>query len=305
MGGGRYDPKDWTAYTTRTASKPRDAIFTKSRIDADLDPKTIKGGIRESRDSDANPNSTPLAIFFDVTGSMGSMPERLVKHGLGVLFENIYKFKPISDPHILIGAIGDMAYDSAPLQVSQYEAEIGPLTSQTEKIFLEGHGGGNGSESYNGPWYWAARHTVHDAWEKRSKKGYLITIGDENPPEAMQKEWLKRFIGDDVEAEISAEEALEMARKTYHCFHVRVMQGGGYYHAYDEEWKNLMGEKYLIMLDDIEKLAEVVAAAIRVHEGESVDTVVKSFSGSTALTVQNAVKHLTTKKGGKGGVMRV
>lgn len=63
MGGGRWDSRDWSASRASYsyAAKPTvDHIFTRRRIDKDLDPSLIT--VRESRDSAANPNSTPLIV---------------------------------------------------------------------------------------------------------------------------------------------------------------------------------------------------------------------------------------------------
>src|ERR1035437_3252154 len=171
MGGtSRWDPDAWASYTSSTATKSRDAIFTStSGMKDSLNPFEVK--VRESRDSDINPESTAIIVGIDVTGSMGMIAEALAREGLGVLFTEILTRKPVSDPHVMFMAIGDASCDSAPLQTSQFEASdviIGQLTD----IFLEGHGGGNDWESYNLPWYFAANHTSIDCFEKRGKKGF-------------------------------------------------------------------------------------------------------------------------------------
>ena len=42
---------------------------------------------------------------FDVTGSMGDIPDYFVKKGLGVAFEEIIDRKPVKDPQLLTLAI--------------------------------------------------------------------------------------------------------------------------------------------------------------------------------------------------------
>ena len=74
MGNATYNPKDWTAYANTTKTKSTSQIFTSAGLDASLDPRNIT--VRESCDSAANPLSTPIATFLDVTGSMGQHGDR-------------------------------------------------------------------------------------------------------------------------------------------------------------------------------------------------------------------------------------
>ena len=61
----------------------------------------------------------------------------IARKGLNTLLEEIYSRKPISDPHVMIMGIGDVEmHDKAPLQVTQFEADI-RLAEQLENIFLE------------------------------------------------------------------------------------------------------------------------------------------------------------------------
>ena len=82
----------------------------------------------------------------------------------GIMVEEILARKPVSDPHILCMGIGDVLCDQAPLQVTQFEADI-RIAEQLEKLWLEKGGGGNSCESYNLPWYFAAMHTAIDCFE--------------------------------------------------------------------------------------------------------------------------------------------
>jgi hypothetical protein len=157
MGTARWDPTDWSAYAASTTGKTTDAVFASRAIDSDLNPFGV--AVRESRDSDLNPESTAIIVGLDVTGSMGMIADALARKGLGTMVEEILARKPVSDPHILCMGIGDVLYDRAPLQVTQFEADI-RIAKQLEKLWLEKGGGGNSCESYTLPWYFAALHTA-------------------------------------------------------------------------------------------------------------------------------------------------
>lgn len=305
MGNSRWSPSDWTSYTSSVSSKPTAAIYTSRNLHPDLDPKGVK--IRESRDSAKNPNSNAIIVDIDVTGSMGMLADVMAKKGLGVLIEELLERKPIVDPHVMVMANGDAHCDSAPLQASQFEAG-NELVPQLEKIFLEHGGGGNNTESYDFPWYFAAQHTSIDCFEKRGKKGYLFTIGDEEAPHGLEAEWIRRFIGDDVHQGLKAKQLLTMAQRMYNVFHVVVEEGDYASGAKDRvysTWHEMLKQNVL-PLSDHTKLAEVIVSTIQVCEGETVDKVAASWDGDTSLVVQDAVKGVAaTLKSGKGDVVRL
>lgn len=174
MGGGRFDPGAYRSFASSTVGKSTDEIYTSRTIHKNLDPKGVK--VRESRDSADNPKSTPLIVGIDVTGSMGIIADALAREGLGTLFTGVLDRQPITDPHVMFMGIGDANCDSAPLQVSQFEADK-RIIEQLTQLYIEYGGGRNNFESYNFPWYFAALHTVHDSMEKRGKRGYLFTVG--------------------------------------------------------------------------------------------------------------------------------
>src|SRR4051812_36458005 len=69
MGSGSFDAGLYRAYTSTTTGKTTDEVFASRGMNKLLDPKGVK--MRESRDSTDNPNSTPVIVAIDVTGSMG------------------------------------------------------------------------------------------------------------------------------------------------------------------------------------------------------------------------------------------
>jgi hypothetical protein len=296
MGAARWSSDSWSSYSSTTSTKPASAIFTKHSLHEDLDP--TKFTVRESRDSDLNPLSTAIMVGVDVTGSMGRLSDYFVKTGLGILFEEILDRKPVTDPHLMVLAIGDVVYDSAPIQASQFEADI-TIAQHLEKIYVEQGGGGNSFESYDMPYYIAANKTSIDCFEKRGKKGYLFTIGDEPPPEKTTKEHITKFTGDTPQGDIYFKDLIEQTQKMYNCYHIIVAERGTYAgnigFALDRvktKWVDLLGQN-VIVLTDSTKLSEVIVSIMEINEGADIDTVTSSWSGDTSLVVRSAVSGLS------------
>ncbi len=306
MGAGSWNPSDWKDYSSRTASKPVHEVYTtKGKAKTDLDPKGVV--MRESRDSADNPESTAIVAVLDVTGSMGRIAHVIATKGLGTLFQEILDRKPVPNPHLMFMAVGDANYDVSPLQVSQFEAD-NRIIPQLTDIFLEGGGGRNGWESYNMAWYFAAMHTSIDCFEKRGKKGFLFTMGDEEVPGPLKKAQIEQFIGDQVERDYTSQELLEMASRTYHVFHIIIEEGshcrGGYLDRVVSQWKDLMGQ-HVIRVSDYTKLAEVIVSTIQVVQGEDKADVAKSWSGDTSLVVQKAIGNLPANAATTSDLVRI
>lgn len=294
MGTTRWDDSKWSAYSSFTSAKSADTIFVSRGLHEDLDPKKIT--IRESRDSIENPNSTPIIVGFDVTGSMGMIPEYFVKTGLGKFFTEVLDRKPVSDPHLMVMGIGDFNFDRAPLQVSQFEADL-TIADQLEKVYLEGGGGNNDSESYDMAVYFAAYHTTTDCFEKRGKKGYLFTIGDEMAPSGTDKILVEKHTSDKVQSKVLFKDTLEAAERMYNVYHIIVAEGSyarRHLDAVKKSWTELLGQN-AVVLDDYHSLSELLTSLIEINEGRDKDDVIKSWSGSTAVAIASAVKGMTSK----------
>ncbi len=288
MGNARWEANDWDGYKASVAKSAPSTIFRSSGLADSLDPSQFK--FRESVDSDKNPNSTPIIIGVDETGSMGMLATDIIKKGLGIVMKGIYDRKPVTDPHICIAGIGDAAFDRAPIQVTQFEAGVKEITSQVEQIYIEGNGGGNGGESYPILWYFAANKTKCDAITKRNRKGYLFTVGDECPTKLTKGE-IKKFFGDDVETDMSIKDLLDLAKKNWHVFHIIVETGATREQGAVDVWRDLLGQR-AIVIPDKDKLAEVIVSTIQVIEGEDADKVADSWDGTTSVVVRNAIKGL-------------
>lgn len=295
MGSGTFDTKTYRSFSDSVKSKTTDEIYSRN-MHKNLDPKGI--GMRESRDSADNPQSTPVIIALDVTGSMGMIADVIAREGLGTLFTSILDRKPITNPHLMFMGVGDANWDTAPLQVSQFEADK-RIIEQLTQIYLEHGGGGNNFESYNLPWYFAANHTVHDSYQKRAKRGYLFTVGDEEAPAPLTKAQIKRFIGDDVERDVEPLESLEAAQRTFDVFHVVIKEGSHARTHLDRvmsSWNTLLGQ-HVIPLADHTKLAEVIVSVIEVAEGLSARDSASRWGSSVSSVVLEAVQAVPAGRG--------
>jgi len=296
MGYTRSTSSDWRSYASTTRTKTRAEIFTKTKLDNEM--SLLDVGVREARDSDANPNSTGVIVATDVTGSMGMLAEKIAKGGLSTLFTEVYDRQPVTDPQVMVMAIGDATqWDTAPLQGGQFEADVDTSAKWLEKIYVEGGGGGNSFESYDLPVYFAANHTALDCFEKRDQKGFIFTIGDEPPPEFTERNCVVKTIasdGDGLQDDIPFADVIEQAQKMYHYFHIIIAEGS-HAEAYPERvrnaWTDLLGQN-AIWLEDYNALAETIISILQVTKGETVDDVAKSWSGETALIVRSAIKDL-------------
>jgi hypothetical protein len=303
MGSARWDPSDWAAYATTTARKSIHDVFSSRDLHPSLDPRLAV--CRESRDSALNPASTALIVALDVTGSMGMVADALARQGLGTMVEEVLRRKPLTDPHILCMGVGDATCDRAPLQVTQFEADI-RIAEQLAQIWLEKGGGGNTCESYDLPWYFAAMHTSIDCFEKRGKKGYLFTVGDEEAPMGLSGAQIARVLGDRVQDDLGPRELLTMASRMYHVFHVIVEEGSyasGHLPQDVDSWTTLLGQRVL-RLADHRRLAEVIVSAIQVTEGVDRHTVTESWPTDTALIVRRAIGALSTAASADASVVR-
>ena len=154
MGSGSFNLMSSRSRTVEYREKSREEVFYRKRIDPEMNPLGIK--LREARDSeDEHPESFPIIIALDETGSMGHIPELMIKEILPDIMEGIIN-AGVKDPQICFMGIGDCNFgEEAPLQVGQFESSDELMEKWLTKIFLEGRGGGNGHESYQLAWYFA------------------------------------------------------------------------------------------------------------------------------------------------------
>jgi hypothetical protein len=135
------------------------------------------------------------------------VPEDLVRNQLGSLMDTMLQ-RGVTDPQLMFSAIGDHYSDQAPLQVGQFESSTELVNEGLKKFYLEGGGGGSGEESYLLAWQVAAQHTSIDCWEKRRKKGFLFTVGDERTHHTIEAQRQLQLFGYDAANNRSAADLL-------------------------------------------------------------------------------------------------
>ena len=202
------------AYGRLDSSLTDAQIFTQRGLHPLLDPKNV---MRECCDCAEHPDSIPVILALDVTGSMGRASAEVAKK-MNEVMTKLYG--QVSGVEFMIMGIGDLSYDSAPIQISQFESDI-RIAQQLDLVYMEHGGGGNAFESYTAAWYMALNHTRLDAW-KRGKKGLLITMGDEPLNPYLPARPLAYATGDDVQADIETKPLLEAVSKKYDVYHLHV-----------------------------------------------------------------------------------
>lgn len=300
MGGSSYSSDTFTRRVAATKAAGRDYFAHSADIDSgaapagthpDLIPsKPNKAGVvtRESRDSEAHPASTAVAVLMDVTGSQRAVP-RVFVDKLNTLMAVLTKRGYISDPQILFGAIGDAYSDDAPLQLGQYESG-NEMTDVLAKLYLEGNGGSQKTESYELAMYFMARHSALDCLEKRGKKGYMFISGDELPKPFVNPKQVKALIGDDIAERIPLKAILAELREKYEVYWL-LPANTTYFDdpEVNEGLKDLFGQN-LIKLKKPDEISEVIAAVIGANEGFDLNDIESDLvaAGSTKAAARNA-----------------
>jgi hypothetical protein len=256
------------------------------RVHDKMNPHGVKS--RESRDSESHPESRAVAVLFDVTGSMGCVP-RILQENLCQLMGLLLRKGYLAHPQILIGGIGDATCDRAPLQVGQFESGI-EIDQDLAKLWLEGGGGGQQTESYELAMYFMARHTSIDCLEKRSRRGYLFVIGDEMPYRSVKRKEVSKLIGDRLGEDIPVEQMVRELEGRYDTYFI-LPNLTSYYDdpKIHSRWVELLGQN-VIRLEDPNGISETIAATIGLAEGAvDLDGIYRDLVNAGRGSVSDAV----------------
>lgn len=232
--------------------KTGEDIFLRRGLHHSMDPS--RGAVREVRGSETHPTTYPAALFLDVTGSMVSTSNHIVREGLSNIMDSIIQ-AGVPDIALLLGGIGDHVSDQAPLQLGQFESGDVELDTWLTRTWMESGGGGTGEESYLLAWV-AATLFQTDSVGPRDRKGVLITVGDEWCHQELSASHIGEVFGPDADrifgafgmsgpGSISMEEALERVRHDWSVYHL-AMVGHDHDHnhrsvAAAARWEILLG----------------------------------------------------------------
>jgi hypothetical protein len=286
MGGGNWN-NDFYEERARVRKETNTPVF-KHDVDVRagratalhelLDPSKFRNGMRESRDSAEHPNSVPVIVGLDVTGSMRQVPH-IVQKNLGKLMTTVLTGGFLPDPQICFVAIGDSHTDNVPLQVGQFESGL-QMEDDLTRVYIEGNGGGTGEEGYEMALYFATRHTSTDAWEKRKRKGYLFLTGDELAyPEANPSVIHRIFGGERPTKGVPLSQLVKDAQERYHVFFI-IPSGtmhaneGGLYNF----WNDLLGDGHVLRLQDPSQICDLIALTIGLTEGTAKAGAIEALS---------------------------
>jgi hypothetical protein len=282
MGGGSWTKNAFTTYaTTKGYSVSMDGVVTgmssnvqdnfKSKmLVADLNPKNV---MRECVDSVEHPNTKPVILALDVTGSMGKAAMEVAKQ-INVVMTKLYE--NIADVEFMVMGIGDLAYDCAPIQASQFESDI-RIAEQLDKIYFEGGGGGNDYESYSAAWYFGLNHTKLDCWN-RGQKGVIITMGDEPMNPYLPKKALSAVTGDNLQSDVETAQLYANASEKFDIYHLYVKHGYGRYHEAVHRTFGLLLDENHLKDTSIDKIADDI-----------IDIVTNAFSGGNVATSSEGI----------------
>ena len=285
MGGGSWTTSSYEDYTKSVRGMSLDEFATtnytaqqmyKSRsLAAALNPYKVK---RECRDSAEHPQTLPVILALDVTGSMGDASVKVAKK-LNEIMTDLYADEAIHDIEFCVMGIGDVAYDEAPIQISQFESDI-RIAEQLDQIYFEGGGGGNHYESYTAAWYMGVNHCDLDCW-KRGQKGIIITMGDELPNPHIPRS-IGRVVDDkDFQGDIETSDLMAETLEKFDVYHISVDDRSSSYSWYnkrddiDGHWKNLLGENNYFV-STLDNLSKTIVDIIKNRESETFVPIVSS-----------------------------
>jgi hypothetical protein len=275
MGGGSWSAASYGASTARKIATGTSFGYDRTAKSTgryaahealDSSKKNAAGlNIREARDSADQPNSVPIVVGFDATGSMGGVP-RLTQQKLTGLFGLLLRKGYVEDPTISIAAYGDSYVDRVPLQISQFESD-NRIDDNLDKLFLEGGGGGNMGETQSLLWYYLINHTATDSWEKRHKKGYLFVIADEVALDLLP-EHVKDFISDgEPIGDLTAKGLAKKLQETWDVTILLVDNSTAQLQGSRVFYENMFGKKNVVTVQDASGITETIGLVLGAKEG--------------------------------------
>ena len=252
--------------------------FTNRSLSEDLNPRNI---IRECCNTEEHPNTLPVILALDVTGSIGDAAVEIAKKLNLIMTDLLSKYR---DVEFCVMGIGDLECDSAPIQMSQFESDV-RIAEALDKIYMEHGGGGNRYESYTAAWYVGLKKTKLDCFDKQGRKGIIITMGDEPLNPVLRKSELNEFANVHEQDDVNTEKLYAEACEKFDIFHIAVDDHDDMYRHYKKEIENsfgqLLGNRYKV--STINQLAPTIEScisdSIQGNQGTSLTGIILDESG--------------------------
>ena len=265
MGGGYWKRDDFARYCARNSRTVRadghvdtsgmrgaQDMYKAKELDPDLNPYKVT---RECCDNEEHPATVPVILALDVTGSMGGACLRTAATVNVIMQDILAKY---DDVEFMVMGIGDLAYDRAPVQISQFESDI-RIAEHLDKIWIERGGGGNRFESYTAAWYMGLYHTRLDCW-KRGKKGIIITMGDEGMNPYLPARRLAQITGDQIHEDVDTRKLYAKALEKFDIYHIAIDDREDCYHIYRDAIKHSFGKllKDHLLISTLDMLPQTI-----------------------------------------------
>lgn len=286
MGYGSYRASDWDKLRNSRGISHATAvneIFKNTKLNPKYDPRNIN--MRESVDSADSPESTPIIIAFDDTSSMGYLAKEIAQSSLNKTITEIYDKNPVTNPHVMCAAFGNCG-DPAPLQVTQYEADI-RIVEQLLDLWLVLRGRGDSGDPL--VWYFAAKHTKIDSFDKRGKKGFLFTIGDDDIKRTLSSEQIATVFGDiDVNDALTPKQVLTMAQEKYNVFHIITKP---LRESVCKSWETLLpNSTALVREENVKDLYMVIISIMQLVNGMDRKDIISQWPAEVRHDISGAIK---------------
>ncbi len=193
MGGGNYERDVGSASssgrfpTGGTSSARAKVAMGRSSMHTDTSP--YKKKIKSDRKS-------PIVVALDGTGSNIEFA-RIVYDKAPMFFGQIEQQGYLSDFDISFCVVGDAYCDKAPLQVCDFAWGI-DCDAQLKKLFLEGYGGGQHTETYELAAYYFSKYCDMP----NAEMPFMFIIGDEAPYPYLGREIVRAQLGEELQADL-------------------------------------------------------------------------------------------------------
>lgn len=227
-----------------------------------------------------------IEVSCDTTGSMGGEVDTEMRV-LPKLYESVAKVLPGYDPQLCLGIFGDCE-DRFVMCRPQFEMEAPKIVRYLKEMAPQRGGYGNHGED---PQYaMFARAYLTETYVNRiGLKGYHFIITDEPFHDDLNEDEIRRIFGDKVFKNELKEMRQKLPRvknmvkelkKKTHQF-VLVLSDYCYGDTLDL-WRELCGEKSVIVIDSTKQLPVVISAIIGLTEGTLDVSGLKEYLGDNA-----------------------